>query len=453
MLYNLKHIFIKNLEQKRLATFPESPPNYIDIISDAVNTSFNLIDRSDALYHDVEHTCLVTLCGLEIFAGKKLLEGELSASDWLHYTISLLFHDVGYLKNLLIGDNENGQLTNSNGDKFLLTDQSTDAALTPFHVERGQLFIQQREWNSAIDKDLLAKLISFTQFPIPDRSEPEIEISNTFKQINKTFTQLATLVGSADLIGQLADPMYNIKIPRLFYELEETGSAKKMGYHSPGDLRKGYPGFFINFVRPHISEALLYLNVTEEGRAWIANLNYHVFSQSHKATVEKSGISLLSELSEITKSETNELKIIQEILNKVGSYKGWPLAHAYVVQQTENGPTLYSTKLWYENLINSDFQEFKKITEAFIFKPGQGLPGRVFDKKSAQTIYDVTKDANFPRDSLAKELGVRGAFAFPLMVAGDVKYVLEFFSPDPEQLDPSVLELLKYVSNQISKKA
>ena len=102
MLHNVKEIFIDKLEQKRQETFPESPPDYIDIISDAVFTSLNLISRSDALYHDVEHTCLVTLCGLEIFAGKKILEGELKPEDWLHYTIALLFHDVGYIKNIFL---------------------------------------------------------------------------------------------------------------------------------------------------------------------------------------------------------------------------------------------------------------------------------------------------------------------------------------------------------------
>ena len=69
----MKNLFLERLEEKRKATFPECPPNYIDIISDAVNTSLNIISQSDALYHDVEHTCLVTLCGLEIFAGKKIL--------------------------------------------------------------------------------------------------------------------------------------------------------------------------------------------------------------------------------------------------------------------------------------------------------------------------------------------------------------------------------------------
>ena len=237
-----KEIFIDKLEQKRQETFPESPPDYIDIISDAVFTSLNLISRSDALYHDVEHTCLVTLCGLEIFAGKKILEGELKPEDWLHYTIALLFHDVGYIKNILPGDDETGQMINVYGDKYQIEYGATDASLTPYHVERGKLFIQERQWNNAINKDLLSRLISFTQFPIPERAKDS-------NNEDSNFNELAELVGSADLIGQLADPMYDIMIPRLYREFEETGSAEKMGYSTPGDLRRGYPSFFINFVK------------------------------------------------------------------------------------------------------------------------------------------------------------------------------------------------------------
>ena len=286
---NVKSAFIEKINQKRLDLFPESPKNYVDIISDAISTSFTLIGRSDALYHDVEHTCLVTLCGLEIFAGKKILEGKLNARDWLHYTVSLLFHDIGYLKNILKGDDDQGQVINYEGQKFYLKDINTDAALTPFHIERGKLFIQQREWAECIDKDLLCELVSYTQFPVPKSVSPPAHKTRDFQL-------LASLISSADLIGQLADPMYDIKIPRLFYEFQETGLAQKMGYSSPGDLRRGYPEFFINHVRPHISEAMRYLNITEEGRSWISNLNYHVFSQSHKLTVDRSSISLLSNL-------------------------------------------------------------------------------------------------------------------------------------------------------------
>ena len=444
MLESIKKTFIQKLEGKRQEIMPQSPPEYLHIFTDAVHTSMNIISRSDALYHDVEHTCMVTLCGQEIFAGKKILEGELNASDWLHYTIALLFHDIGYVKNILNGDDGDTQIINSAGETLELKGGDTDASLTPCHVERGKLFIDERNWGAEIDKNLLIEFLSYTQFPIPDRG-----VAGTLEE--HKVRGLAQLVGSADLIGQLADPMYDVKIARLFYEFSETGSAKQMGYDNPDDLRKGYPGFFINFVRPHIGDALKYLQVTDEGKTWVSSLNYHVFSQSHKAQLEKDGIALLSDLTKIDPEDHSIEELIQIILDQICDYQGWPLGHVYVVENSANGPLLSSMKIWHAEVLDETMLQFKEISESYVFRTGEGLPGRVYDTDSVQTIYDVTTDPNFPRAKLAGDIGVRGAFAFPLSDKTGVRFVLEFFSPEPEQLDPSVLELMKHVSRYISR--
>jgi hypothetical protein len=445
MLEIIKQYLIEELDKKRMEIVPEAPNNYKNIVSDAVHASLNVISLSDAMYHDVEHTCLVTLCGQEIFCGKKIKEGNLSAKDWLHFTISLLFHDIGYVKNILIKDNGNDQITNSSNEVICLTPAQTDATLTPFHVERGKLFINQRVWNEHIDKNVLMDLISYTQFPKP-------EIDKPIGEDQEKFQALANLVGSADLIGQLADPMYDEKIPRLFYEFQESGAAKKMGYNSPQDLREGFPGFFINFVRPHIKSALNYLQITENGRAWVSGLNYHVFSQSHKASIEKSGIELITKLADLDLKLIETDKFIRIILESVCDYTGWPIGHVYRADITEGKVKLRSEKLWSTAIINDNVEAFKTISEEYEFQNGEGLPGRVYDVGSVQTIYDVTKDNNFPRAQYAKDIGVRGAFAFPIKNATEIKYILEFFSFSPEQLSPSVIELLKQVSIQISRK-
>ena len=310
MLEIIKQYLIEELDKKRMEIVPETPNEYKNIVSDAVHASLNVISLSDAMYHDVEHTCLVTLCGQEIFCGKKIKEGNLSSKDWLHFTISLLFHDIGYVKNILQKDDGNDQITNDSNKVICLTPTQTDATLTPFHVERGKLFIDQRVWNEHIDKNILMDLISYTQFPKP-------EIDKPIGAEGEKFQALANLVGSADLIGQLADPMYDEKIPRLFYEFQESGTAEKMGYHSPQDLREGFPGFFINFVRPHIQSALDYLQITEDGRAWVSGLNYHVFSQSHKASIEKSGIELITKLADLDLKLIETDKFIKIIENRI----------------------------------------------------------------------------------------------------------------------------------------
>jgi hypothetical protein len=57
----------------------------------------NIAD-SDAAYHDMNHTIMVTLVGREILRGKHTKEGGVTPRDWLHFVISLLCHDIGYVR-------------------------------------------------------------------------------------------------------------------------------------------------------------------------------------------------------------------------------------------------------------------------------------------------------------------------------------------------------------------
>src|SRR3954467_3378350 len=79
-------------------------PDYEDIIAWAGSMSLENIANSDALYHNVEHTILVTLVGQEILRGKHMREGGVTPDDWLLYIISLLSHDIGFVRGVCRAD-------------------------------------------------------------------------------------------------------------------------------------------------------------------------------------------------------------------------------------------------------------------------------------------------------------------------------------------------------------
>jgi hypothetical protein len=344
----------------------------------------------------------------------------------------------------LTEDAEESQQVSLDGTRFKPLENSTDACLTPYHVERGKLFVKQRRWNEQIDVDLICKLISYTQFPIPESRQSD-------DQSEEGIRQLAGLVGSADLIGQLADPHYDKKIPCLFYEFLETGAAAKFGYNSPGDLRESYPSFFYNFVKPHIGDALKYLNATDKGRQWVSNLNYHVFSQTHRAILDPNGIKLLTEIAGYTLTSKDIEKNIRYVLGKVCEYQGWPIGHAYKVVKEKKKTVLRSTKIWNLGTNLSSISTFKEISNMKAFKPGEGLPGRVYSSQKPEWILDVTKDRNFPRAQLADDIGVKGAFAFPVFTNEGVSHVLEFYNIRTEEPNQSVLSFMQQVSYEIGK--
>jgi hypothetical protein len=62
------------------------------------------------------------------------------------------------------------------------------------------------------------------------------------------------LLRAADLIGQLGDPHYLRKTNALYYEFEEIGLNRELGYESPADLVDKYPQLYWEKLSPYIPE-------------------------------------------------------------------------------------------------------------------------------------------------------------------------------------------------------
>jgi sigma-B regulation protein RsbU (phosphoserine phosphatase) len=100
-----------------------------------------------------------------------------------------------------------------------------------------------------------------------------------------------------------------------------------------------------------------------------------------------------------------------------------------------------------------EVRNFKRITEKTTFKLGVGLPGRVLESGKPAWIVDVTKDPNFPRANLSKNIVIKGAFALPIMAGSDIVGVLEFFSKKTEEPSEELLRNLTNISTTIGQVA
>ncbi len=262
--------FTERLKVAYTANFGRQKPDYPDVIAWVGRMSLERIADSDALYHDVEHTLMVTLAGQEILLGKHIREGGITPEDWLHFMVSLLCHDIGYVRGVCIGDGGGAYVIDQTGNTYSPPEGASDASLTPYHIERGKIFVRERfSQLDMLDVDRVIAGLELTRFPVPDVGDAR-DTSDT-----------AGLVRAADLIGQMGDPNYMRKINRLFHEFDETGASKKMGFNSPADLAAGYSNFFFHAVRPYIGDALGYLRMTQQGKQWIANLYAHIFAAEH----------------------------------------------------------------------------------------------------------------------------------------------------------------------------
>lgn len=97
------------------------------------------------------------------------------------------------------------------------------------------------------------------------------------------------------------------------------------------------------------------------------------------------------------------------------------------------------------------FEPFRRLTEQTPMRTGVGLPGRVLASGRPAWIVDVTKDANFPRGPVCQDVGLRGAFSFPVAVAERVYAIVECFSVEAVRPDPRLLEVTAHIGRQLGR--
>ena len=182
---------------------------------------------------------LVTLAGHDMMMGRALLVPTLP-SDYAHLIIACLMHDIGYVRGILKDDGPDGYVIDATGRKVKLPRGSSDAALLPYHVNRSKLFVMDRIATSDVfDAARIAHAIEFTRFPISAEADDAEH-------------EEGSLVRAADLIGQFGDPQYLRKANALYYEFDEVGMNKQLGYTSSADLVDLYCDF-IGIAFPRIS--------------------------------------------------------------------------------------------------------------------------------------------------------------------------------------------------------
>ena len=212
----------------------------------------------------------------------------------------------------------------------------------------------------------------------------------------------------------------------------EISAIHRRGYEFPMELTivpipKGGSYIFNAFIR----------DITERKRA-------------EEALQQETGfVQLLQQVAVAANEAGSVEEAFQTSLNLICAHTSWPVGHVYM-RPDDLTEILEPTTLWYlEN--PSHHESFRKVTEQTRFPSGIGLPGRVLASESAAWIPDVTQDPNFPRAKLAKDIGVKGGFAFPVLVGDSVAAVLEFFSEHVEEPKDRLLEVMAIIGTQLGR--
>ncbi len=182
----------------------------------------------------------------------------------------------------------------------------------------------------------------------------------------------------------------------------------------------------------------------EERTAQLAEANRQLTEGSEAVT-------LLRTIAMATNEAASVEDALQVALDEVCWHTGWPVGHVSRIADDhpfESTPT----DIWH--LDDPDrFAAFRRITEATPLPIGSGLPGRVVACGAPVWIADVLDDPNFPRARTGEPIGVRAAFAVPLLAGAEVVGVLEFFAAEVVPLDQRVLDLVAQVGTELGRVA
>jgi diguanylate cyclase (GGDEF)-like protein len=98
------------------------------------------------------------------------------------------------------------------------------------------------------------------------------------------------------------------------------------------------------------------------------------------------------------------------------------------------------------------FTDFIADVREITFQPThRGLVRQVWVSGTPHWIPDVSRDEGFQRAQLAARAGLHGAFAFPILAGNVTLAVLEFFSREIRNPDPSLLQMVRVIGSQIGQ--
>jgi PAS domain S-box-containing protein len=100
---------------------------------------------------------------------------------------------------------------------------------------------------------------------------------------------------------------------------------------------------------------------------------------------------------------------------------------------------------------NFEGAAFVEASRTLELERGVGISGRVWAGARAEWIPDLARDANFPRAPSAEAVGLRSAFAFPIVLGKTVFGVVEFFSPELREPDEDLMAMTEALGSQIGQ--
>jgi len=156
---------------------------------------------------------------------------------------------------------------------------------------------------------------------------------------------------------------------------------------------------------------------------------------------------LLKEVASAANAAATPEDALQVAVDGISRYMGWPLGHVYLADE-KNPDIMVPTTIWFRE-DHQRFKRFQEMTRNTVFSPGKGMVGRIVADQKTLWIENIALHPDFLRRKNSAHEGLCSAFGFPVVVGKKVMAVLEFFSPEKEPPNPSLIKLMDEIGNQI----
>lgn len=149
----------------------------------------------------------------------------------------------------------------------------------------------------------------------------------------------------------------------------------------------------------------------------------------------------------IVAESSSVAEAMPEILAAIGEGLEWHWGAFWSLDSSSDA--LRCTDVWVARDVAAP--SFEAASRAWHVERGAGLPGRAWETARPQWIADCTTDSDFPRRAAAVEDGLRGAFAFPVGIAGEAHGVFEFLHREVLVPDEPLLQMVATLGSQIGQ--
>lgn len=147
-------------------------------------------------------------------------------------------------------------------------------------------------------------------------------------------------------------------------------------------------------------------------------------------------LELVSALAAEANGSDDPEALLANTLRRICEGTGWPVGHAWRVA---NGK-LHSSGLWHPANAAEHLAELVEASAASPLAPGEDTPGVVWQE--GEPLWASNRRARHPRARLARALGLRSSFCFPVLARREVAAVLEFFSREDLAPDELMLDIV-----------